>query len=254
MTAVPIKDKGFFLNKSEFWDAIYLRYGFELKRIPSTCVCGKSFSIEHVLTCPRGGYISMRHNVVRDTTAEFLKEVCKDVQTEPKLMDLTGESFKFKTTNIEDEARLDVAARNFWCYGNKAFLDIRIFNPLAKSYINQSLSAAHTSNEKQKKREYNQRVIDVEHGSFTPLVFSCFGGMSRECSAFYKHLTTLIAEKREVPFYEVSSFIRTKISFSLLRVAIICFRGYRGPKFNDDVEKISDTEILTTVEDDRLSK
>ena len=157
-----------------------------------------------------------------------------------------------KSTNMEDEARLDVAARNFWAYGTKAFLDIRIFNPLAKSYINQTLTAAHTSNEKQKKREYNQRVIDVEHGSFTPLVFSCFGGMSKECSAFYKQLTSMIAEKKDVPFYEVSSFIRTKISFSLLRVAIICLRGHRGTKF-DNLEKISETEILTTVEDAKLT-
>ena len=62
----------------------------------------------------------------------------------------------------------------------------------------------------------------------------------------------MIAEKKDVPFYEVSSFIRTKISFSLLRVAIICLRGHRGTKF-DNLEKISETEILTTVEDARLT-
>ena len=56
----------------------------------------------------------------------------------------------------------------------------------------------------------------------------------------------MLAKKRDVPFYEVSSFIRTKISFSLLRVAIICLRGYRGEKLVE--KKISDTEILTTVE------
>ena len=251
LTAVPIKDKGFYLNKSEFWDAIYLRYGFELKRIPSICSCGKSFTIEHALTCPIGGYISMRHNVIRNTTAELLDEVCKDVQLEPKLQELTGERFNLKSTITEDEARLDVSARNFWSQGTKAFLDIRIFNPLAKSYQGQDLKTAHSLNEKQKKRAYNQRIIDVEHGCFTPLVFSCFGGMSRECSAFFKHLTMLIADKRDAPFHEVSSFIRTRISFSLLRVAIICIRGHRSKK-NESYEKISATEISTTVEDARL--
>ena len=193
----------------------------------------------------------MRHNVIRDNTAEFMREVSKDVQIEPKLMELTGEKFKYKTTNIEDESRLDVAARNFWSYGTKAFLDIRVFNPLAKSYMNQTLSAAHKSNENAKKREYNQRVIEVEHGCFTPLVFTCFGGMAKECSAFYKHLTMLISEKREVPFYQVSSLIRTKISFSLIKIAIICLRGYRGQK--EDNKTFADTEISTTVDDAKLS-
>ena len=99
VTAVPIKDKGFYLNKSEFWDAIYLRYGFQFKMIPSSCCCGKFFSMEHALTCLRGGFIAMRHNIIRDTTAELLNEVCKDVRTEPKLMELTGERFKYKTAN-----------------------------------------------------------------------------------------------------------------------------------------------------------
>ena len=117
--------------------------------------------------------------------------------------------------------------------------------------MNQTLSAAHKSNENAKKREYNQRVIEVEHGCFTPLVFTCFGGMAKECSAFYKHLTMLISEKREVPFYQVSSLIRTKISFSLIKIAIICLRGYRGQK--EDNKTFADTEISTTVDDAKLS-
>ena len=44
-------------------------------------------------------------------------------------------------------------------------------------------------NEKEKKRQYNERVLEVEHGSFTPLVFSSNGGMGRECSTFYKRLS-----------------------------------------------------------------
>ena len=193
----------------------------------------------------------MRHNTIRNTTAELLEEVCKDVQIEPKLLELTGEKLKLKTTITDDEARLDVSARNFWSQGTKAFVDVRIFNPLAKSYQGQDLKAAHSSNEKLKKRAYNQRIIDVEHGCFTPLVFSCFGGMSRECSVFFKHLTMLIADKRDTPIYEVSSFIRTRISFSLLRVAIICIRGHRSSK-KEIYDKMADTEISTTVQDAKL--
>ena len=44
----------------------------------------------------------------------------------------------------------------------------------------------YSDHEKEKKRLYNSRVIEVEHGTFTPLVFSTTGGMSRECTFFEK--------------------------------------------------------------------
>ena len=125
----------------------------------------------------------------------MMEEVCKDVQKEPKLNELTGETFNLKSTNIENDARLDISARSFWGRGTKAFVDVRVFNPIAKSYRSQSLAAAPLSNQNQKKREYNQRMLDVEHGSLTSLIFSVFGGMSRECSTFYKRLAQLIADK-----------------------------------------------------------
>ena len=50
-------------------------------------------------------------------------------------------------------------------------------------------------NENEKKKAYNDRVMQVEHGSFTPLVTSAAGGMARECSKFYSRLSEMIAEK-----------------------------------------------------------
>ena len=103
----------------------------------------------------------MRHNELRDMTAELLVEVCKDVQTEPKLAELTGEKFKLRTTNTENEARLDIACRGFWSTGTRALLDIRVFNPLAKSYLDKSVSEAHKANELQK----NGLIINVSSRS-----------------------------------------------------------------------------------------
>ena len=127
MTAIPIKEKGFYLSKSEFWDAIYLRYGFELKRIPSTCVCGKAFSIEHALTCPRGGFVSMRHNIIRDTTADLLNEVSKDVKTEPKLIHNGAKIFPGRVAEASRRQHFDRQANKLpdYCH-NK---DHRLFQP-----------------------------------------------------------------------------------------------------------------------------
>ena len=50
---------------------------------PSSCACGAHFTVEHMLSCPRGGFPSIRHNEIRDITATLLTEVCNDVRVEP---------------------------------------------------------------------------------------------------------------------------------------------------------------------------
>ena len=117
--------------------------------------------------------------------------------TEPSLNIITGEHFQHKSANTANESRLDISARGFWTTGQRAFFDVRIFDPLAQSYSTQSLSQTYSKHEKEKKRCYNERVLNVENGTFTPLVFSAYGGMGRECSTFYKRLYEMIAEKRK---------------------------------------------------------
>ena len=71
--------------KQEFFDAIFMRYGWQMKRLPVKCACQASFSIEHALSCHLGGYIIHRHNNIRDALATMLKEVSHDVKIEPAL-------------------------------------------------------------------------------------------------------------------------------------------------------------------------
>ena len=94
-----------------------------------------------------------------------------------------------------DEARCDVGTRGFWSAGQVAFLDVRVFNPNANRYVNQSLKKTCEIHEKEMKRAHNERVQEIEHGSFTPIVMSATGGMARECSNFYSRLSEMIAEK-----------------------------------------------------------
>ena len=58
----------------------------------------------------------------------------------------------------------------------KTFFDVRVFNPYAPSN-NQTSPACYRKLEQEKKRVYEQRICEVEHSSFTPLVFSATGGM-----------------------------------------------------------------------------
>ena len=189
----------------------------------------------------RIGFIGIRHDDLKNFTAEILSEICKDVTVEPMLTPLTGEKFDLKSANVEDHARVDVAARGVWVKGNRAFFDVRVFNPLAQKYFKETMKSAHKINENSKKREYNQRIMEVEHGSFTPLVFSCFGGMSVECGNFYKRVAERIAEKRDIVSSMAKAWIRTKVSFSLLRTTHLCIRGTRTKLY--EAEKLKDTNI-----------
>jgi len=73
LTALPLQEQGFHLNKQEFRDALCLRYGWQLVNIPSHCVCGNAFSIDHAMICRHGGLTFIRHNELRDLTANWLQ-------------------------------------------------------------------------------------------------------------------------------------------------------------------------------------
>ena len=51
-------------------------------------------------------------------------------------------------------------------------------------YVSKPLSALFRTHEQAKKREYGQRIRDVEHGVFTPLVFSTSGAMGEKPPLF----------------------------------------------------------------------
>ena len=85
LTVVPLHELGFNLNKREFRDAIKLRYDWPIENIPTRCVCGDIFSVEHSMVCKKGGFIIQCHNELRDLEADLLSMVCKDVGIEPQL-------------------------------------------------------------------------------------------------------------------------------------------------------------------------
>ena len=231
LTSLPIKEHGFTLHKGDFRDALALRYGWTPVRSPSECSCGSSFSVEHSLSCPKGGFPTIRHNEIRDLSAGLLSEVCNDVGIEPVLQPLQGEKFRHKSAIMDEDARLDFVARGFWQGRNeRSFFDIRIFNPHAPTNKKSSLSSIYKCHENMKKRAYAQRIVDVEHSSFTPVVLSVSGGLGREATQFYKRLASLLSTKWDQPYSTTISWLRCCLSFSLLRSSIMCIRGARSTK------------------------
>ena len=234
LTTMPLENKGYHLNKQTFQDLIRIRYGWALQRTPSNCECGSSFSLEHALSCKKGGFVSMRHNLIRNFIAKTMSQVCRDVQIEPQLQPMVGTEDIKQPKNTSDEARLDVAARGFWITGQKAFFDIRVFNPLAKRYVNLNSQRCYEVNEKEKKRHYNERILEIEHASFTPMVYSATGGCGRECRKAIRRLSEMISEKTNSNYSDIISYITRKINFSLIKSVQICLRGSRTVNNQDE--------------------
>ena len=225
LSALPLAHQGFTLHKGAFRDALYLRYDCRPSNLPSCCVCGQDFSIDHAMICPTGGFPTIRHNEVRDITATLLREVCPEVSVEPILQPLSGETMCGLSANCQPEARLDISARGFW--GDHSFFDVRVFHPNARSNRHPQLSATYARHEQDKRRQYAQRVIDVKQSSFTPLVLSTAGGMGRAATATYRRLASLLSDKMDQPFSVVLNWLRCRLSFALLRSAEMCLRGCR---------------------------
>ena len=82
------------LIKRAFFDSIYLRYCWDLKRLPIKCECSQKSTMDHALQCQTGGYVIKRHNRIRDMLANFLDDVAHGVHTEPGLQPLSGEELQ----------------------------------------------------------------------------------------------------------------------------------------------------------------
>ena len=134
------------------------------------------------------------------------------------------------SANTDDNARLDIRARGFWRRGQNAFFDVRITNADNNSQQNSKLESVLKKHENEKKRSYNKRVMEVEHGSFTPLVFTTSGVMSHECSKFHKALAEKLSQKKDERYEVIMRYLRVKLSFMSLKATLLCLRGSRRGK------------------------
>ena len=153
---------------------------------------------------------------------------------------LTGEEFP-KSSNTSNQARADVSAGGLLSIdGQTDFCCVRVFNPLARCHLHHSLPVLHKKNEKEKKRDCNQPILQVEYGSFTPLVFTWFGGMSRECSHFFSHT----ANRKKEPKSKISAWIKANLNFAFIWSMLLCLQGTKTPSNVDNISEIDMCAIV----------
>ena len=154
-----------------------------------------------------------------------MTEVCHDVQVEPHLHALSGEVMHHRSAVLNDNARVDRAS-GFWrCLHHRTYFVVRVFNSFAASNRSTTLAATFHRHETEKGHAYEERIREVEHGSFIPLVFSSSGGMGKAATTAYKHLGQLLSEKWSSSYSVMMGWLCCSMGFSLLRSSIMCIRG-----------------------------
>ena len=64
LSMLPLRDEGYCLNKQEFWDLVKLRYGWPLSRLPTQCICGTQYDVQHALSCKKDSFITLRPTIL----------------------------------------------------------------------------------------------------------------------------------------------------------------------------------------------
>ena len=181
LSALPLKSLGYCLNKKDFRDSLLLRYNWPIPDVCRHCACGKNNSVDHALTCKKGGYVTFRHDILVETEAELLREAkCKNVYTEPSLLSTCAQLHP-KGTITADGARLDIVATGLYGKNEKTFMDVRITHPNAPSNMSTPVDKLLLKNEAEKKTKYASRVINTERASFIPLVFTTAATTAPDC-------------------------------------------------------------------------
>ena len=130
---------------------------------------------------------------------------------------------------------------------HSAFFDVRVCHPNADSYKNLTLEQIYKLHENDKKRLYSSRVLEVERGTFTPLVFNTSGGLSDECNSYHSRFAELLAVKKQESYVSTIAWIRTRVSFANLRSVLVCLRGSRfRTKITPNIQE-TDLELEVSV-------
>ena len=118
------------------------------------------------MLCQRGGFLIQRHDELRESEAETPRMVCNDVEVEPVLQEVTGETLNHGANKAPD-ARLDIHARGFWERQRSAFFDVEVCHPNADSCKDWTPKQIYKMHESEK-WQYAERVMEIEQGTFTP--------------------------------------------------------------------------------------
>uniref|UniRef100_A0A8D8RP38 Reverse transcriptase domain-containing protein n=1 Tax=Cacopsylla melanoneura TaxID=428564 RepID=A0A8D8RP38_9HEMI len=219
LTVIPTSSDNYDLSPTQFRDALALRYGNEID-LPEKCDgCEERMSVCHALNCKKGGLVKHGHDSLRDNGAAIAKLAFQSVNIEPVIQHAD------ERTNTPALIG-DLQIVGLWEAGRSAFLDYRIVNADAASYVSQDWKNVLNNHAKEKHRKYDRATEDIR-GTFTPMVCTTDGVIHTEFSKILSRVASILSERSQKAFSKVKCWIITQVQFSIIRAVNMRLRGTR---------------------------
>ena len=105
-----------------------------------------------------------------------------------------------------------------------------MLSPNSDSFAALATKKVYEQAERKKRALYNERILEVEHGTFAPLIFSVTGGAGPETKVFINILCDKITCKNNQSYPCAVNFIKCKLAFLIRKLVLLCVRGTRVTK------------------------
>ena len=125
-----------------------------------------------------------------------------------------------------DRLITDLCVCEVWEPQTEALFDIRVVDTDAWSYLAHSPHDVLCSAEGEKKHKYLQ-ACQNRRATFTLLCVSLDGMLGSKDEFFVKRLSDFLAARWERPYSVVMGWVRARLSFAILRAALLCVPGSR---------------------------
>ena len=109
---MPISAQRRYMSKNEFQDALSLRYGMQIKGVALKCACGDTNTTIHANNCKLGGYVTRRHDAMRNFLQQKAAIVYNDTEIEPHLQETETHAMQ-QRANPQDKSRSDIRINGF---------------------------------------------------------------------------------------------------------------------------------------------
>ena len=226
LSFAPLDSLGLGLDRVAFRDAVALRMGVPFPDpLPATCPsCGEPFSLDHALSCKRGGWVFRRHREVSRAWGRYFRRAgATAVNYEPLLPRLPPGAAARSTTTDSFGARADVHAVGL--LSDEAiddFFDIAVIDTGASRYDDKSSLRALEAYEKLKDAIYADRIVPI--GRFTPLVCSIFGTLApRAATTAHKVARAVDPDRDERD--AVLDLHAVQIQAAIIKAVSLCLRA-----------------------------
>jgi hypothetical protein len=227
------------LSRREFRDALLMRYGITPPDLPKRCDgCDANFTLQHALSCKKGGLVIFRHNEIRDELTHLLGKALTPsaIRDEPLIQTCrnangangTPDKSDSENTVRKDQDRGDIFARGIWKNGYGCIIDVRATDTDQPTHCKRDPDSVILSQEKEKKKKYLEPCLE-QRRHFTPFVVSTDGLLGREASTLAKRIAQKLAIKWQRPYSQTCGYVNARLSIAIVRATNLCMRGSRIP-------------------------